>query len=246
MVKRKMRAYLHVWLWTAMFLTFWAQSAAFSVLPFSVDISRETSLFERLRTAKCQDSRTSVRLAATKHRGFRKANLQMSSTTRLPSLDASSHVVYLRDIASVPHPEDFQPQLELLLRILTGTKGCTMLPPSDRRGLHPLVVPLARDPSDNTVIGLLRQPLKPQLDLPVVRAGAKGLDLLAPSVELFIRRAAIVAVLLVPHCTHICSRMQPLARRCTYRGSDILAHSSPPAPTHPSQTPTIVSGFLAI
>ena len=126
-----------------------------------------------------------------------RCSLRMSSKTGLPSIDVTPHVDYLRDVASVPHPADFQPQLELLVRILTGTRGCTMLSPSDRRGLHPLVIPLARDPADDTVIGLLRQPLKPQLDLPVVRAGAKGLDLLAPNVELFIRRAAIEAVSLI-------------------------------------------------
>ena len=175
-----------------------AQTSAFSFQTCGFRMIGISSAIQKFRLGGLQNNCHSIEpLASSRSRATRAPAgvFRMSSTTRLPSVDASQHVVYLRDVASVPHPEDFQPQLELLLRVLAGTRGCSILPPSQRSGVHPLVIPLARDPADGTVIGLLRQPLKPQLDLPVVRAGPKGLDLLAPSVELFIRRAAAEAVL---------------------------------------------------
>ena len=68
-----------------------------------------------------------------------------------------------------------------------------VVPPTERKGITPLVVPLART-ADGAVLGLLRWPNPaehPRMELPVVRTqpGREGLVLTARSVDEFIARA---------------------------------------------------------
>lgn len=80
---------------------------------------------------------------------------------------------------------------------LTHRSRGQLVPPSERAGLHPLVIPLSRNPRTGGLTGLLRWPKPdvgagPKMTLPVVttKPGAKNLVLLAPTAELFVLRQA--------------------------------------------------------
>ncbi|CAM9460067.1 unnamed protein product, partial [Phaeothamnion confervicola] len=82
------------------------------------------------------------------------------------------------------------PRLESLLSILQYQGMDLVEPLAARKGLHPLVVPLAKD-KNGDVIGLLRWPTPEEdLAMPLVRCGAVGLDLLASSIDHYTRRVA--------------------------------------------------------
>ena len=64
--------------------------------------------------------------------------------------------------------------------------------PSDRKSLHPLVIPLSRRPGARELTGLLRWPTPPdKLGLQVVRAGKHGLTLLGMSTSQYITRLLV-------------------------------------------------------
>ena len=67
---------------------------------------------------------------------------------------SAEHAAYIRDVAAADAP----PHLDTLLRVLEAQKE-TIIPPSQRKGLHPLVIPLSR--SEAGVVGLLRWPTPP-------------------------------------------------------------------------------------
>ena len=115
----------------------------------------------------------------------------MKNLDEIPEVEVKDYISFLRDKASTPQPPEFANELEVLMRILVSKKGYTLLSPMNRKNLHPLVIPLMKDPSDDSVIGLLHQPLKPEIDLPVVRARAKYLNLISPSVKLMVKRLVL-------------------------------------------------------
>lgn len=99
-----------------------------------------------------------------------------------------NHVTFLQRIAGVAAP----PRLPTYLVALAG-RGGQVLDPGDRASLHPLIVPLVREPS-GAVQGLLRWPTAPTgLPLPVVRQGGEPhdrwtLELVATSVDQALHR----------------------------------------------------------
>lgn len=81
-------------------------------------------------------------------------------------------------------------RLPVLLTSLMGAGG-TVLDPTDRAGLHPLVIPLVRE-ADGPVIGLLRWPTPdPGMDMPIVRqrpGRPETLDLVSISTDAHLHR----------------------------------------------------------
>lgn len=63
--------------------------------------------------------------------------------------DGDAHAAYVRDAANARAP----PELASVLRVLEA-QGMTLVEPRARRGIHPLVVPLAVDPAGGVTIGL--------------------------------------------------------------------------------------------
>jgi len=102
-----------------------------------------------------------------------------------------NHADFLSGIAGVPAPA----RLRAYLALLAG-QGSQILAPTERRDLHPLVVPLARDGA-GAVVGLLCWPTAPPgFPLPVVRQSAVPalrwtLELLASSVDQALHRELV-------------------------------------------------------
>ncbi|MCP4807025.1 MAG: hypothetical protein GY913_26745 [Proteobacteria bacterium] len=77
-------------------------------------------------------------------------------------------------------------RLGALLSLLVGDE-LEICDPRDRAGLHPLLVPLARD--ENTTTALLRWPTPSTgHPLPLVRAGSRGMSLLALSADQWLHK----------------------------------------------------------
>ncbi|GAX75565.1 hypothetical protein CEUSTIGMA_g3008.t1 [Chlamydomonas eustigma] len=105
------------------------------------------------------------------------------------AVQLSEHSLYLEEIAVCQSPK----RLGALIKVLQAQGGRKVLP-SDRSGLHPLLIPLASDGSEsNLVTCLLRWPepakAKP-LVMPVVKMerGSKSVKLLARSVDEYLHR----------------------------------------------------------
>ena len=89
---------------------------------------------------------------------------------------------FLRDVAGVRPPA----RLAALSMFLAGG-AAPVRDPGDRRGLHPLVIPLAGD--EKGTLGLLRWPTAlEELPLPVVRVDGRGMVLVARSVDEWLHR----------------------------------------------------------
>jgi len=67
-----------------------------------------------------------------------------------------------------------------------------LIPPSQTKGVHPYVIPLSFNEIEGHVTGLLRTP-DTNSDMAIVKSSSAGLELLAPSMDKFIKRAAIEA-----------------------------------------------------
>ena len=91
----------------------------------------------------------------------------------LPSADVSPHMQFIaQTLANRPAPRE--QQLQLLVRLLC-LGGQHAVPPSDRRDLHPLVVPLTKDSKSGAVTGLLYD-MNADMSAqpPVVRTSGEG------------------------------------------------------------------------
>ncbi|OAY33748.1 protein IN CHLOROPLAST ATPASE BIOGENESIS, chloroplastic isoform X1 [Manihot esculenta] len=98
----------------------------------------------------------------------------------------TEHVSFIRDVAAAEPPK----HLSHLLRLLK-TRGEAIISPEAKQGLIPLVVPLAKNSSDN-VISLLRWPTAPPgMEMPVVEVHKHGVWLLAKTVDQFIHRILV-------------------------------------------------------
>ncbi|CAM9282964.1 unnamed protein product [Ascophyllum nodosum] len=99
-------------------------------------------------------------------------------------VDVGRYDEFIKEEANFPNPPR---RLPTLLRFLRH-KGLTPADPTARSGLNPFLIPLAKD-EEGTVTGLLRWPTSPEtLEMPVVRGGEAGLELLANNAEHYIRR----------------------------------------------------------
>lgn len=115
----------------------------------------------------------------------------LSSGVRADAIQIAEHAAYISEVAVVPCPK----RLPTLLKVLEA-QGHSVLSPSDRTGLHPLVVPLSTfndKDGGNGVLGLLRWPQPNQhkaMQLPLVSMQRNGanLTLLARSVDEYLHR----------------------------------------------------------
>lgn len=107
--------------------------------------------------------------------------------TRALTSNDVDHASYIQDNAAIPAPQ----LLPMLVKVLEA-RGQTVLSPADRKGLHPLVVPLSRAAGGDTLTGVLRWPTSAGGDdMPIVEAGPHGLSLLANSCSEYIHRALV-------------------------------------------------------
>ncbi|WIA18097.1 hypothetical protein OEZ85_009575 [Tetradesmus obliquus] len=116
-------------------------------------------------------------------------------STRTNAIQIAEHAAYVSEVAVVSCPK----RLPTLLKVLEA-QGHSLLSPSDRAGLHPLVIPLStfEEPaagkrSGRGVLGLLRWPQPNQhkaMPLPLVSMSREGrsLTLLARSVDEYLHR----------------------------------------------------------
>lgn len=117
-----------------------------------------------------------------------------SSPPDAPMLQSHSAYLLFRSVDSLT--TQLTPRFPNLLacsQLASGLlimQGQTQMLPSDRAGLHPLVLPLCKD-SQGRVTGLLKLPLKPATDLPVVRTAGKHMELLSPTLQQLIKRTAV-------------------------------------------------------
>mmetsp|Transcript_19791 Transcript_19791/g.23745 ORF Transcript_19791/g.23745 Transcript_19791/m.23745 type:complete len:422 (+) Transcript_19791:115-1380(+) len=117
---------------------------------------------------------------------------QASSTSSEPR--ELEHAAYIREVAAMEPP----PMLDTLLDVLKA-QGNEIMSASDRKSLHPLVIPLARRPETQEVLGLLRWPQTPKSaasndgkwELPVVTATPGNIRLNAMTAKEYVHRALV-------------------------------------------------------
>ena len=100
--------------------------------------------------------------------------LQMMTSTATPTADvaalAREHARYLTEVAKVQPPARLQALLELV--DLRGED--TVIAPTDRKGLNPFLIPIARNKRDGSRLCYIRWPTqKDDMDLQV-HARARG------------------------------------------------------------------------
>ncbi|GBF98503.1 hypothetical protein Rsub_11494 [Raphidocelis subcapitata] len=138
-------------------------------------------------------------LVRSAQRGGARGGCGLSSGTAARAMQIADHVTYLEEVSVTACPK----LLPALLQVLQA-QGHAIVPPSERAGLHPLVIPLAAAPAppppagasvvgDAVVLGLLRwaDPGRHKgMALPVVAMsrGARGVRLLARSVDEYLHR----------------------------------------------------------
>jgi len=106
--------------------------------------------------------------------------------------NSSEYERYLKNVAIV---KNMPVCLQGLLHVLV-TSGESAVSPSERRGMHPFLIPLTRDEKSGSVTGLLRWPTAPDtMELPVVRTipGSLSLSLISPNATAHITRAHAAA-----------------------------------------------------
>ncbi|BAS81913.1 Os03g0109700 [Oryza sativa Japonica Group] len=113
-----------------------------------------------------------------------------SSSAASPSVAAATydHASFIKEVAATDPPE----HLSSLLNVLQA-RGEKLVSPGAKRGLIPLVVPLAESPAGN-LTSLLRWPTAPSgMEMPVVEVRNHGLWLLAKNVNQYIHRVLVEA-----------------------------------------------------
>jgi hypothetical protein len=96
------------------------------------------------------------------------------------------HAQYVRDAAGIAPPSE----LGALAAVLQA-QGMTLVRPSERKGLHPLCVPVAANPARDETVCLRVNPENPNGELEVVAARGIHLRLLATSAEDFVHKAIV-------------------------------------------------------
>ena len=138
------------------------------------------------RTGGCSRAIFAPRRSARNNNGRRK------TTTRLGAFaSSSSHSEYIENAASIPRTKNTETNIESLLRVCRA-KGLEIVEPSQRRNLHPLVVPVAKETSTSTTIGIYI-PHDDVDSLSIVRVSPCGkfLTLLARNPKEFIHREIV-------------------------------------------------------
>eukprot|EP00899_Mesostigma_viride_P000833 jgi/Mesvir1/10750/Mv13819-RA.1 len=100
------------------------------------------------------------------------------------AISSTEHANFIQDAGGSKVPKNLGAMLAVL-----EAQAQTIVQPTDRVGLVPLVIPLSRDVKGKTT-ALLRWPTPPEgMEMPVVRADENGLFFLANSIDQYIHRA---------------------------------------------------------
>lgn len=124
--------------------------------------------------------------------------LSMTTRQRRPTLSAinmnsaatmaKEHIAYLTDVARVKPPTRLQAMLEIME--LQGTE--TLISPTDRKGLNPFLIPLARNKRDGSRLCYIRWPTqKDEMDLQLCRTTDVGVVLVALGTDQYAHRLAV-------------------------------------------------------
>ena len=108
------------------------------------------------------------------------------------SSSSSAHSEYIENAASIPRTKNVDANVHALLEVCKA-KGLDVVEASQRRNLHPLVVPIAKESDMSTTIGIYI-PHDDVDSLPIVRVSSCGkfLTLLARNPKEFIHREIVV------------------------------------------------------
>eukprot|EP01031_Cornospumella_fuschlensis_P022269 gene22269-27232_t len=99
----------------------------------------------------------------------------------------SDHVEFLRKNAKIDVPK----RLDTLLKLLSF-QGLEFVPPSQRSGLNPLLIPLAKNVTDGSTLSYIRWPTqKEAMDLQIVRTNEVGVTLVSMSTDQYCHRQVV-------------------------------------------------------
>ena len=133
------------------FYTFYMRKqcdALFDTAPLGTPDSARHTMATARATAGAPARATTARWIATRSRATRATRGTRGRARATPN-DGEAHAAYLRDVAATRAPAE----LAALARVLDAL-GCETIAPNARRGIHPLVMPLART-REGGVIGLM-------------------------------------------------------------------------------------------
>ena len=124
--------------------------------------------------------------------GFRMTTRQRPPLTTINMNSAATmakeHVAYLTDVARVKPPTRLQAMLEIME--LQGSE--TLISPTDRKGLNPFLIPLARNKQDGSRLCYIRWPTqKDEMDLQLCRTTDVGVVLVAMGTDQYAHRLAV-------------------------------------------------------
>lgn len=168
-----------------LFTAYPAPSSSFTIAPSHGIYA--TSAFSRAHTTPLRKSHF---VSTCKRSRTLLSPLRMSEAATLPDADMVDHLSFIKNIAAAPVPPDAK-RLEAFARILQS-QGEDVIPPTKNKGVHPYVIPITKNEISGHVTGLMRSP-DTSSEMTVVRSTPEGLELLAPTIDKFIKRAAIEA-----------------------------------------------------
>lgn len=102
-------------------------------------------------------------------------------------LSSGDHSSFLEHTAKITPPKRLDTLLELL-----SLRGLKVTSPLERKGLNPLLIPLAKDSSSGSTVCYLRWPTqKENMDLQIVSTTEVGVTLLSTSTDQFCHRQVV-------------------------------------------------------
>jgi len=127
------------------------------------------------------------RRSSLSRRRRRRRNLGASASS------STTHSEYIENAASIARTKNTETNIQSLLRVLQAKEGLEIVEPNQRRNVHPLVVPVAKELATSTTIGIYI-PHDDVDSLSIVRVSSCGkfLTLLARNPKEFIHREIVV------------------------------------------------------
>jgi hypothetical protein len=112
---------------------------------------------------------------------------------RASASSSTTHSEYIENAASIARTKNTETNIQSLLRVLQAKEGLEIVEPNQRRNVHPLVVPVAKELATSTTIGIYI-PHDDVDSLSIVRVSSCGkfLTLLARNPKEFIHREIVV------------------------------------------------------
>jgi hypothetical protein len=121
---------------------------------------------------------------------FRKVSVSLAQIRQFSSSNSGIYKEFLTDVAKIEAPKN----LDGLISILSKSGLELVDPRSSRASQNPFLVPLAKDSSDNSLIGYVRWPTqRDSLPLQVVKTNELGLSLLSLNTEHYCLKQAVEA-----------------------------------------------------